>query len=333
MAAAGSIATYSNELVGCLEDLREKREDLHRSLLRDVRLCGGMQTRPRAVTRREQHARLLAAAARRRRRCRFHRPRPPHTLQEEEKARIQKELTTLTERLGQLNNDLAKKINTRNEFDAAISETEGACAWLSLLDGARRRIAATAAAAAAGYQPPRSPRVPPRRRHEDPRVQPDAAVRAQARVDAAHQEEGHGASAQSRRADECRVDSGARIAHPPHRPPRRSARPPPRCRCKRRHPCCCTLRPPGPVSFIAWRARAAATNTHLPSYRPSLLEHAHSHLFFPLGERGAADDLERAGGGLPQAAAALMLAHDESARCWCLISVGCGAWGQACAPL
>ena len=46
MAAAGSIATYSNELVGCLEDLREKREDLHRSLLRDVRLCGGMQTGP-----------------------------------------------------------------------------------------------------------------------------------------------------------------------------------------------------------------------------------------------------------------------------------------------
>ena len=30
-----ALAICSNELVGCLEDLREKREDLHRSLLRD----------------------------------------------------------------------------------------------------------------------------------------------------------------------------------------------------------------------------------------------------------------------------------------------------------
>lgn len=75
-----SIVSYNTELVATLESLRDQREDLHRSILRD----------------------------------------------EEEKGRIQKELTVLTERLGTLNSDLAKKIHTRNEFDAAISETEGA---------------------------------------------------------------------------------------------------------------------------------------------------------------------------------------------------------------
>lgn len=75
-----SIVSYNTELVATLESLRDQREDLHRSILRD----------------------------------------------EEEKGRIQKELTVLTERLGSLNADLAKKIHTRNEFDAAISETEGA---------------------------------------------------------------------------------------------------------------------------------------------------------------------------------------------------------------
>jgi hypothetical protein len=32
---AGSLATYNNELVACIEDLREKREELNRSILRD----------------------------------------------------------------------------------------------------------------------------------------------------------------------------------------------------------------------------------------------------------------------------------------------------------
>lgn len=73
-----SLSSHSNELIACLEDMREKREQLHMSILRD----------------------------------------------EEEKARIQKELTILTERLSVLNTDLVKKISTRQEFDAAITETE-----------------------------------------------------------------------------------------------------------------------------------------------------------------------------------------------------------------
>jgi uncharacterized coiled-coil protein SlyX len=61
------LANYNQELVTCIEDLREKREELNRSILRD----------------------------------------------EEEKAKIQKELTVLTERLSRLNEDLARKMQVR----------------------------------------------------------------------------------------------------------------------------------------------------------------------------------------------------------------------------
>jgi|LakWasMet70_HOW9_FD_contig_21_498668_length_474_multi_13_in_0_out_0_1 Sjoegren syndrome nuclear autoantigen 1 len=86
---SGSLSSYSNDLVGCLEDLREKRDDLHRSVMRD----------------------------------------------EEEKAAIQKQLTVLTERLGQINSGLAQKIRTRDEFDAAITETEAA--YMKILDSSQ----------------------------------------------------------------------------------------------------------------------------------------------------------------------------------------------------
>lgn len=36
------------------------------------------------------------------------------------------ELTILTERLGRINEDLARKLQARNEFDATIQETEAA---------------------------------------------------------------------------------------------------------------------------------------------------------------------------------------------------------------
>ena len=82
-----------SELVKALEDLREQREEVNRGILRDeeekVRWEGGP-----CVRRREGHAR---GAQPLRRHCRFapmsHRPQ----------ARIQKELTALTERLGRLN--------------------------------------------------------------------------------------------------------------------------------------------------------------------------------------------------------------------------------------
>jgi hypothetical protein len=91
-----------------LEDLREKREDLHRSLLRDEeeKVRGRNVNRRsalRATPRCRRHLFRAAALA-----CPVILDRSPRRPQ----ARIQKELTALTERLGQLNNDLAKKINT-----------------------------------------------------------------------------------------------------------------------------------------------------------------------------------------------------------------------------
>ncbi len=46
--------------------------------------------------------------------------------EEEEKARIQNDIRILTERLAQVNESLARKIATRNDFDRTIAETEGA---------------------------------------------------------------------------------------------------------------------------------------------------------------------------------------------------------------
>ena len=47
---------------------------------------------------------------------------------EEEKAKIQNDLRILTERLARLNDNLARKIASRNEYDKTIQETEAAYA-------------------------------------------------------------------------------------------------------------------------------------------------------------------------------------------------------------
>ena len=47
---------------------------------------------------------------------------------EEEKAKIQNDLRILTERLSRLNDNLARKIASRNEYDKTIQETEAAYA-------------------------------------------------------------------------------------------------------------------------------------------------------------------------------------------------------------
>ncbi|KAL3927938.1 MAG: hypothetical protein SGPRY_002601 [Prymnesium sp.] len=63
-----------------IEDLREKREEVNRSIAKD----------------------------------------------EEEKAKIQNDLRILTERLARINDNLARKISSRNEYDKTIQETEAA---------------------------------------------------------------------------------------------------------------------------------------------------------------------------------------------------------------
>lgn len=81
MAAQGSsLQNYNNELVRCIEDLREKREEVNRQILKE----------------------------------------------EEEKSKIQRDLSVLTDRLQKLNESLARKNQARNDFDKTIQETEAA---------------------------------------------------------------------------------------------------------------------------------------------------------------------------------------------------------------
>lgn len=90
MAAQGaSLQNYNNELVKCIEDLREKREEINRQILKD----------------------------------------------EEEKAKIQRDLSILTDRLSKINETLTRKIQARNEYDRTIQETEGA--YMKILESSQ----------------------------------------------------------------------------------------------------------------------------------------------------------------------------------------------------
>jgi Sjoegren syndrome nuclear autoantigen 1 len=90
MAGQGaSLQNYNNELVKCIEDLREKREEINRQILRD----------------------------------------------EEAKAKIQQDLAIFTKRLSEVNEELAKKIQTRNEYDRTIQETEAA--YMKILESSQ----------------------------------------------------------------------------------------------------------------------------------------------------------------------------------------------------
>ncbi len=90
MAGQGaSLQNYNNELVKCIEDLREKREEINKQILKD----------------------------------------------EEDKAKIQRDLSTLTDRLSKINETLARKIQARNEYDRTIQETEAA--YMKILESSQ----------------------------------------------------------------------------------------------------------------------------------------------------------------------------------------------------
>ena len=54
---------------------------------------------------------------------------------EEEKAKIQQDLAVLTKRLTQLNDNLARKVASRNEYDKTIAETEAA--YMKILESSQ----------------------------------------------------------------------------------------------------------------------------------------------------------------------------------------------------
>jgi len=80
---------HNNELVKCIEDLREKRTEIDR-LVKD---------------------------------------------EEAEKAKIQNDLNVLTKRLAVINDSLAKKMQTKTEYDKVIEETEAA--YLKILESSQ----------------------------------------------------------------------------------------------------------------------------------------------------------------------------------------------------
>ena len=84
-----SLQNYNNELVKCVEDLREKREEVNRQILKD----------------------------------------------EEEKAKIQKDLSILTDRLSKINESLQRKSQARQEYDNTIQETEAA--YMKILESSQ----------------------------------------------------------------------------------------------------------------------------------------------------------------------------------------------------
>ncbi len=90
MAGQGaSLQNYNNELVKCIEDLREKREEINRQILQD----------------------------------------------EAKKQDIQATLSTLTDQLSKINEQLARKVTARNEYDRTIQETEGA--YMKILESSQ----------------------------------------------------------------------------------------------------------------------------------------------------------------------------------------------------
>lgn len=94
MAGQGaSLQNYNNELVKCIEDLRDRRETINREILND----------------------------------------------EAAKAKIQQDLAILTKRLAEINEDLARKITTRSEYDRTIQETEAA--YMKILESSQTLLA------------------------------------------------------------------------------------------------------------------------------------------------------------------------------------------------
>jgi len=90
MSAQGAtLQNYNNELVKCIEDLREKREELNKQIMKE----------------------------------------------EEDKGKIQKELSLLTDRLQKINESLVRKTQARNEYDKTIQETEAA--YMKILESSQ----------------------------------------------------------------------------------------------------------------------------------------------------------------------------------------------------
>ena len=153
----------------CIEELRSKREELNKTIASDEEEKGRIA--------------LQLASARVRGWCgRTCLSRCQCTCVAT--AKIQNDLRILTERLSRINDGLARKISSRNEYDKTIQETEGAYAKARPPRAActcRRHARARVRAFPAPSRPPRV--------RADHGELADAAARAEARERQPHQED------------------------------------------------------------------------------------------------------------------------------------------------
>ena len=89
LATGATMQNYNNQLVKWIRDLKEKREEVNRQILKE----------------------------------------------EEEKAKIQKDIRILTDRLSKINESLSQKNQARNEYDKTTQETEAA--YLKILESSQ----------------------------------------------------------------------------------------------------------------------------------------------------------------------------------------------------
>ena len=87
--ASATASNFNNELVKCIEDLRDKREELNRMIIKE----------------------------------------------EEDKAKIQREISILSEKLQKINESLSRKVTARTEYDKTITETEAA--YMKILESSQ----------------------------------------------------------------------------------------------------------------------------------------------------------------------------------------------------
>jgi len=104
-----------------IEDLRDKREEINRQILKEDEEKAKARLRRRAAQPSPRAARVARVAG-------LTRP-PRFALQ------IQNDLAVLTKRLSHLNDSIARKVASRNEYDKTISETEAA--YLKILESSQ----------------------------------------------------------------------------------------------------------------------------------------------------------------------------------------------------
>mmetsp|Transcript_19430 Transcript_19430/g.31463 ORF Transcript_19430/g.31463 Transcript_19430/m.31463 type:complete len:117 (-) Transcript_19430:347-697(-) len=90
MASQGAaLQNHNTELVKCIEDLRDKREEINKQIIKE----------------------------------------------EDEKMKVQNDLTVLSKRLTTLNDSIARKVTARTDYDKTIQETEAA--YLKILESSQ----------------------------------------------------------------------------------------------------------------------------------------------------------------------------------------------------